>query len=260
MLPPVLGAVLLQRRERHDVAGAPASGAATTTTSDYPAAGSPQPHAVASQTVASSSGSMATSYGCNADGDLTSASDVQTESLTWDDVGQLSQLTGSSGTTSYLYDADGNLLLQEDPSSATLYLSDEQITLAGSTLSGTRYYQVGGQTVAARTSAGQVYYLAGDQEGTQTLAVNSTTLAVTERFYDPYGNSVGTAGSGWLGDQGFQGGAADSATGLTDVGAREYDSGTASTRWSSRRMRGPAGPRPRRSPPSWSATTRTCTT
>jgi hypothetical protein len=46
--------------------------------------------------------------------------------------------------------------------------------------------------VSARSSAGQVYYLAGDQEGTQTLAVNST-LAVTERFYDPYGNSVGTA-------------------------------------------------------------------
>jgi RHS repeat-associated protein len=67
-----------------------------------------------------------------------------------------------------------------------------------------------------------------DQQGTQTLAINSTTLAVTERFYDPYGNAVGTAASAWPGDQGFQNGTADTATGLTDVGAREYDSGTAS--------------------------------
>jgi hypothetical protein len=81
----------------------------------------------------------------------------------------------------------GNLLIQKDPSSTTLFLSDEEITLTGSTLSGTRYYSLGGQTVAARTSAGDVYYLTGDQEGTETLAINSTTLGVTERFYDPYG-------------------------------------------------------------------------
>jgi hypothetical protein len=62
---------------------------------------------------------------------------------------------------------------------------DEEITLTGSTLSGTRYYSIGGQAVAARTSAGDVYYLTGNQEGTETLATNSTTLATTERFHDP---------------------------------------------------------------------------
>jgi len=71
-----------------------------------------------------------------------------------------------------------------------------------------------------------VYYVTGDQEGTQTLAINSTTLAVSERFYDPYGNPVGTAVGAWPGGQGFQDGTTDSATGLTNLGAREYNSGT----------------------------------
>jgi RHS repeat-associated protein len=212
----------------------PASGPTTTTTDAFPAAGSPQPHAVSAQTVATSSGgsgspgSTTTNYDYNADGDLVSASGPQPETLTWNDAGQLSQLTTSSGATGYIYDADGNLLIEQNPSSTTLYLSDEEITLTGSTLSGTRYYTIGGQSVAARTSAGQVSYLTGDQEGTETLAVNSTTLAVTERFYDPYGNGVGAPAPTWPGDEGFQGGTADAATGLTDLGAREYDSGTSS--------------------------------
>ncbi len=135
-------------------------------------------------------------------------------------------MTTGAGNTSYIYDADGNLLIQSDPGSTTLYLSDEEITLTGSTLSGTRYYQLGGQPVAARTGTGSVYYLTGDQEGTQTLAINSSTLAVTGRFYDPYGNTIGSAGAGWPGNRGFQQGTADAATGLTNLGARQYDAGT----------------------------------
>jgi RHS repeat-associated protein len=206
----------------------PASGSATTTTDGYPAAGSVQPHAISSQTVTTPSGSTSTDYGYDSDGQLTSESGASSEALTWNDTGQLGSVTTSAGTTSYIYDADGNLLLQQDPGSTTLYLSDEQITLTGSTLSGVRYYAIGGQTVAARTSAGDVYYLTGDQEGTQTLAISSATLAVSERFYDPYGNPVGTATGTWPGDQGFQDGTADASTGLTDIGAREYDPGTSS--------------------------------
>jgi RHS repeat-associated protein len=206
----------------------PASGAAATTTDAYAPAGSAQPHAVSSQTVTTSSGSTTTKFGYDPDGRLTSESGGSSDSLTWNPAGQPASMTTSAGTTGYIYDADGHLLIQKDPASTTLYLSDEEITLTGSTLSGTRYYQLGGQTVAARTGAGAVYYLTGDQEGTQTLAINSSTLAVTERFYDPYGNSVGTAASGWPGEQGFQDGTTDTPTSLTDLGAREYDSGTAS--------------------------------
>ena len=206
----------------------PASGAAATTTDAYPPAGSAQPHAVSSQTVATSAGAATTTYGYDADGQLTSETGAGSDSLTWNPTGQPASVTTSAGTTGYIYDASGNLLIQEDPDSTTLYLSDEEITLAGATLSGTRYYQLGGQTVAARAGAGAVYYLAGDQEGTQTLAVNSATLAVSERFYDPYGSPVGTATGAWPGGQGFQDGTTDSATGLANLGAREYDPGTGS--------------------------------
>jgi RHS repeat-associated protein len=206
----------------------PASGSATTTADSYAAAGSVRPHAISSQAVTTSSGTTTTGYDYDDAGQLTSESGASTESLTWNDTGQLASVTTSAGTTSYIYDAGGDLLLQEDPDSTTLYLPDEQITLSGSTLSGVRYYTIGGQTVAARTSGGDVYYLTGDQEGTETLAVNSSTLAVSERFYGPYGNSVGTATGTWPGDEGFQDGTTDTATGLTDIGAREYDSGTCS--------------------------------
>jgi hypothetical protein len=54
------------------------------------------------------------------------------QTLTYDDLGELTQISGgTTGTTSYLYGADGGLLLQQDPSSTVLYLAGEQITLSG---------------------------------------------------------------------------------------------------------------------------------
>jgi RHS repeat-associated protein len=208
----------------------PATGTATTTASSYPAAGSAQPHAVSSQTVTGPSGSAAANYTYDKNGDLATVTGSQDETLSWDDQGRLSQLTASSGTTSYVYDADGNLLIQEDPSTTTLYLADEQLTEdnATGTVTGTRYYAIGGQTVAARTPSGGVTYLTGDQQGTQTIAISATTLAATSRYYDPYGNPAGTAPATWPGNQGFQDGTTDTATGLTNLGAHEYNPATSS--------------------------------
>jgi YD repeat-containing protein len=60
--------------------------------------------------------------------------------------------TNSDVTTSYVYDASGNLLQQTDgtTTTTTLYLPDEQITDANGTISGVRYYSIGGITVAGR--------------------------------------------------------------------------------------------------------------
>jgi RHS repeat-associated protein len=207
----------------------PPTGAATTTTDSYPAAGSAQPHALTSQAVSGPSGSSTTSYGYNADGDTASVtSATSTQGMNWNDAGQLTSIaaTGANaGTTSYVYDASGNLLLQSDPGSVTLYLPDEQLVLntATGTVSGTRFYTIGGLAVAARTSDGTTDYLTGDQQGTDTLAINTATLAVTRRYYDPYGNPIGTAPSSWPGTKGFVGGTADAATGYTNLGAREYN-------------------------------------
>lgn len=223
------------------------NGTATTSTGSYPAPGSPQPHAVSSVAV---SGAGTSAYGYDPAGHLRSvASPGQSQSLSWDDAGRLSSVTttpsggGTPLTTTYMYNADGSLLLQADPDSTTLYLSDEQITLntttSPPTLSATRFYSIGGVTIAARTSAGTVDYLFGDRQGTSLLAVSATppsgsaVQTVTRRYFDPYGNPIGPVPpsmgpSAWPGDKGFVGGTADLATGLTNLGVREYNPATES--------------------------------
>jgi RHS repeat-associated protein len=212
------------------------AGAVTTTADTYPAAGAAQPHGISTQKVTTSAGST-TSYGYDTAGHLaTLTSTAQNEALTWNDQGQLAQvaITPSGGTakdTSYIYDASNTLLLTTDPAAKTLYLGDEELTenTGTSAVTGTRYYALGGTTVAARTGASTLAYLAGDQQGTSSVAVSSATLAVTHRYYDPYGNTRGTAQPAWPeGEKGFVGGADDTATGLTDLGAREYQPGTGS--------------------------------
>ncbi len=68
----------------------------------------------------------------------------------------------------------------------TLYLPDEELSLnAGtSSVTGTRYYSIGGAVVAARTGASGLAYLAGDQQGTDSIAIDSGTLSVNRRYYD----------------------------------------------------------------------------
>ncbi len=58
------------------------------------------------------------------------------------------------------------------------------------------------------------------------MAVNASTLAVTRRYYDPYGNPVGTPAPSWPGTKGFVGCTADPVTTLDDLGAREYQPAT----------------------------------
>jgi RHS repeat-associated protein len=213
------------------------AGAVTTTTDTYPAAGAAQPHGISTQKVTTSTGSTTTSYGYDTAGHLTTlTSTAQNEALTWNDQGQLAQAAitpsgGSAKDTSYIYDANSTLLLTADPTAKTLYLGDEEITenTGTSAVTGTRYYTLGGTAVAARTGAAALAYLAGDQQGTSSVAIDSGTLAVTHRYYDPYGNARGTAQPAWPeGEKGFVGGANDTATGLTDLGAREYQPGTGS--------------------------------
>lgn len=213
------------------------AGAVTTTADTYPAAGSAQPHGISTQKVTTSAGSTTTSYGYDTAGHLaTLTSTAQDEALTWNDQGQLAQVAitpsgGSAKDTSYIYDASSTVLLTADPTAKTLYLGDEELTenTGTSVVTGTRYYTLGGTTVAARTGASTLAYLAGDQQGTSSVAVSSSNLAVTHRYYDPYGNTRGTAQPTWPeGEKGFVGGADDTATGLTNLGAREYQPGTGS--------------------------------
>jgi RHS repeat-associated protein len=143
---------------------------------------------------------------------------------------------GSAGATSYVYDADGNVLVRHDPGSSTLYLPGEELTYNAGTkaATGTRYYTFNGQNVAERVGDTNPVYLDGDPHGTMQTVYTPTTGVVTRRPVDPYGNPVGpttsttaagaTSAGTWPDSHGFLGKSVDQATGLTDVGAREYDS------------------------------------
>jgi YD repeat-containing protein len=147
------------------------TGAVTATSDTYPSAGTAHPHAIAGQSSTTSSGTTGTSYGYDADGNLsTVAGSSQDQALTWSDARQLTQgaITSPDGPaqdTSYIYDADAGLLLTADPGTTTLYLSDEELSLNTSTsaVTGTRYYTLASTNVATLTGAASVAYTIGDQ-------------------------------------------------------------------------------------------------
>ncbi|MER5201124.1 RHS repeat-associated core domain-containing protein [Streptomyces sp. NPDC002755] len=151
----------------------------------------------------------------------------KTQTLDWDDEGHLAKVTNADGTSaSYLYDAGGNRLLSRDASGTTLYLGDTEVRLAKgtTTTTGTRYYSWAGQTIAVRSSTGSLQWQVTDAHDTAETAVDATTQAITRRL-DPFGNTRGTqpTATAWLGAKGFVAGVQDTTSGLTHLGAREYD-------------------------------------
>jgi len=147
------------------------------------------------------------------------------QTLTWDSEDHLSTLVESTGSTSYLYDADGNRLVRSDPGGKILYLPGQEIryTASTGTRKTTRYYTYAGGVLATRGAAG-LTWLSGDHQGTASVAVTATTQAVSVRRFTPYGAPRGPVSGTWPStmDKGFVGGTQDN-TGLTHLGAREYD-------------------------------------
>ncbi|MCP9945856.1 hypothetical protein LUX12_15345 [Streptomyces somaliensis] len=98
-----------------------------------------------------------------------------------------------------------------------------KLSADGTRTEATRYYAFAGQTVAVRTDDNKVSFIASDHHGTGEVAVDSTTGAVSQRRFDPYGVERGQATGAWPGERGYVGGTLDRSTGLTHLGAREYD-------------------------------------
>ena len=216
------------------------TGAVTTTADTFPAAGTAQPHAITGQSVTAASGTTTSSYSYNADGQLTglTSASAGNQALTWNDAGQLSAdavtPAGSSTAqnTNFIYDANGSLLIRVDPGSTTLVLPDEELVLntSAGTVTGNRFYSIGSLPVATRTGASGLAYTVGDQQDTEGTAIDATTLAVTRRYFDPYGNTIGATPTAWPGQKGFVDGTTDpnASTGLVDLGIREYQATTGS--------------------------------
>lgn len=212
---------------QHDPAGSAVQD--VTRTYDYPAPKAPRPHGLTQVTTAGPTGSAVDSYSYDTVGNThTRTVGGDTQTLDWDAEGHLAKVTEGSKTTSYVYDADGNRLIRRTDSETTLYLGGTELTLAkgASTAKATRYYDLGGGNQAIRTDDGKLSFLLGDHHGTSELAVNATDLTMQQRRATPFGGSRGKAPTSWPGQKGFVGGTDDPTTGLTHLGAREYDQAT----------------------------------
>ncbi|WP_212829984.1 RHS repeat-associated core domain-containing protein [Catellatospora sp. TT07R-123] len=200
------------------------SGTDTNWIYSYPAPGTSQPHTLDAVNASGPLAGTATrAFDYDSAGNTTSR---QTETgaaqtLTWDPEGNLATLTEGSNTTTYLYDADGNRLIARGPTKTTLYLGDTEIELpiSGGSPLGTRYY---GDT-AIRNAAG-LRWTGADHHGTQQIQIDATTMSATRNRTMPYGETRGAQGL-FTGSKGFVGGVNDNS-GLTHLGAREYDAST----------------------------------
>ncbi|EPH40619.1 polymorphic toxin-type HINT domain-containing protein [Streptomyces aurantiacus] len=200
-----------------------------TTKYDY---GTPagQPHPLAKTT-----GARAATYEYDKTGNTTKRPGPKAQqNLAWNTEGKLAKTLEGTAETSYLYDADGELLIRraKGDGDTVLYLgaTEVRLTTKGTrkTLSGTRYYTANDQTIAVRTAAGgaadsELSFLAADHHGTSSIALDATTYEVTKRYTSPFGAPRGEKTPKWPDDKGFLGKPVDKGTGLTHIGAREYD-------------------------------------
>ena len=213
----------------------------TTHTYTYPTPGGAagtRPHAVSQVVTAGGSPAATRRYQYDAAGNTTcrpqgtatntcpsGGGDTQGQVLGWDDEDHLAKLTDRTGDTTFLYDADGNRLLRRDPAGKTLYLpgGQELRKPTNGAATGTRYYSFGGEVIGSRAGAGPVSWMLNDHHGTGAVTVTQTATPQIYRQHSlPFGDRRGAAPAGWAGDKGFVGGTKDN-TGLTHLGAREYD-------------------------------------
>jgi RHS repeat-associated protein len=151
-----------------------------------------------------------------------------TQRLEWDTEGKLAKTTEADGKeTTYLYDASGERVIRRDATATTVYLPGMELKLpkGGTEVQATRYYSFADQTIAVREANGTLSWLGSDHQGTSSLSINATTGAISQRRFDPYGTERGKPTGTFPGEKGFVGGTLDLQTGLTHIGAREYDPG-----------------------------------
>ncbi|MGX4657915.1 polymorphic toxin-type HINT domain-containing protein [Micromonospora sp. SCSIO 07396] len=196
----------------------------------YPATGQPQPHTVRSVIEKTPGGDRLYSYEYDKSGNTTKRIRVgEEQSLIWDAEGHLASATENGQTTSFIYDADGNRMVRKEPNATTVYLPGMELRLDHATnlVNGTRFYQVTDKLSVVRTISG-IQFQAADHHGTGQAAVDAATGQLRYRRSTPFGTPRGAQpGPGeWFGDKGFVGGTKDESTGLTHLGAREYDPST----------------------------------
>ncbi|MFI8948899.1 HNH/ENDO VII family nuclease [Streptomyces sp. NPDC053750] len=208
-----------------------------TTKTTYCYTNTNQPHTLTGTTTDTDCTNPERTYTYDTTGNTTQrpgVADNATQNLTWSEEGKLTRLTEGDQSADYLYGADGTLLIRTtENGERVLYAGATELHLrADGTTWAQRYYAAGGITAAMRSNqtggAPKVTYLVSDHHGTSHLAINrDSTLTFTKRYTTPFGEDRGKPQYGpWPDDKGFLGKTRDATTGLTHIGAREYDPST----------------------------------
>jgi RHS repeat-associated protein len=209
----------------------------TTRTTTYPASGDGAARPHAATTIGAAGDPTPDTFTYDPAGNTTERTiDDVSSDFTWNVFGRLDHVdtertTGGTTTTertSYVYDADGERLLRKEPDATVLYLGGMELRLAtgtgGGSVEATRYYTHGGAPVAVRTVDG-LHWILNDTQASAEVSVDAATGATTRRRYLPFGGDRSLAGTiaSWPTERGFLNKTKDSSTGLTHLGAREYD-------------------------------------
>ncbi|MBC3840728.1 hypothetical protein GXW82_11940 [Streptacidiphilus sp. 4-A2] len=201
----------------------PPGGTDSTTGYTYNGNGSGQPDTLTS--TSTTGGSTGTAYSYDADGDMTSrtAPGTGTQTLNWSDDGRLTSITGgTAGSSSFVYDADGTVLLQKDPTNTTLPARrrthphrQHRHRRPGLHPARRRYRRAHRRRrqlpVRDRRPARHQRPRSGQHRAEPQLAP-----------VHPLRSPRGTTTS-WVDNRGFLNAPNDTSTGLTILGAREYD-------------------------------------
>jgi RHS repeat-associated protein len=191
-----------------------------------------QPHTMTS--ISSNPSGGGSSYTYDATGNTTVRGLIgTTQNLVWSQENKLDSITADGKKTTYVYDAAGNRLLENSSSGSTLYLGETELTTNATgtiTKASRSYAQSGAPTVVRATTNGattghKLSVLISDHLGTANTSVDlSSGQPVTRRDFKPYGDVRGAKPSSWPNKRSYLGvGIDDTATGLTHIGAREYD-------------------------------------
>ncbi len=155
------------------------------------------------------------------------------QDLDWTFENKLDTINADGIKTTYVYDADGNRVLENSPSGSTLYLGETELTTnsSGTITRAARAYVHPGAPTAVRTTTNgattghKLTVLLADHLGTASTTVDlADGQTVIRRAFKPYGEVRGPKPSTWPNRRSYLGvGIDDAATGLTHIGAREYD-------------------------------------
>ncbi|MEU0070854.1 polymorphic toxin-type HINT domain-containing protein [Streptomyces sp. NPDC006332] len=191
-----------------------------------------QPHTMTS--IASSATGKGSTYTYDAMGN-TETRDLPdtTQNLVWSPDNKLESITDDGNKTTYVYDADGNRLLENSPTGSTLYLGETELTTntTGTITRASRSYAQASAPTVVRTATNgsttghKLSVLIADHLGTANTSVDvASGQTVTRRSFKPYGDIRGAKPTTWPNKRSYLGvGIDDAATGLTHIGAREYD-------------------------------------